>query len=65
MGWTSQWFHGNSIPKIGCHYLWSGPITVPNDTLPVDLDDNFQLMISLTQTQTPNRKFLEIKEFIF
>ncbi len=42
MGWTSQWFHGNSIPKIGCHYLWPGPLTVPNDTLPVDLDDNFQ-----------------------
>jgi len=21
---TSQWFHANSIPKIGCHYFWPG-----------------------------------------
>jgi hypothetical protein len=25
---TSHWLHGNSIPKIGCHYFWPGGITL-------------------------------------
>jgi hypothetical protein len=32
---TSHWLHGNSIPKIGCHYFWPGLISLPKNTLPV------------------------------
>ncbi len=27
--------HGNSIPKIGCHYFWPGRIAFPKNTLPI------------------------------
>jgi len=30
---SPRWFHGNSIPKIGCHYFWSGPIALPKNTI--------------------------------
>jgi len=26
---TSHWLHGNSIPKIGCHYFWPRRIAFP------------------------------------
>jgi hypothetical protein len=29
---TSHWLHGNSIPKIGCHYFWSALIALPKNT---------------------------------
>jgi hypothetical protein len=32
---TSHWLHGNSIPKIGCHYFWPGLIALPKNTLPI------------------------------
>jgi len=31
---TSHWLHGNSIPKIGCHYFWPGLRALPKNTLP-------------------------------
>jgi len=34
---SSHWLHGNSIPKIGCHYFWSGLIALPKNTLPIIL----------------------------
>jgi hypothetical protein len=34
---TSHWLHGNYIPKIGCHYFWSGLIALPKNTLPIYL----------------------------
>jgi hypothetical protein len=32
---TSHWLHGNSIPKIGCHYFWPGQIAFPKNILPI------------------------------
>jgi len=34
---TSHWMHGNSIPKIACHYFWPGLVTVvlPKNTPPI------------------------------
>jgi hypothetical protein len=32
---TSHWLHGNSIPKIGCHYFWPGLIALLKNTLPI------------------------------
>jgi hypothetical protein len=32
---TSCWLHGNSIPKIGCHYFWPRQIALPINTLPI------------------------------
>jgi len=29
---TSYWLHGNSIPKIGCHYFWPVLIALPKNT---------------------------------
>jgi hypothetical protein len=26
-------FHGNTIPKIGCHYFWPGLIALPRNIL--------------------------------
>ncbi len=31
---TSHWLHGNSIPKIGCHYFGPGILVLPKDTPP-------------------------------
>ncbi len=32
---TSNWLHGNSIPKIGFHYFWPGLIALPKNTFPI------------------------------
>ncbi len=32
---TSHWLHGNSIPKIGCHYFWPALIALPKNTLTI------------------------------
>ncbi len=32
---TSHWLHGNSIPKIGCHYLWPALIGLRKNTLTI------------------------------
>jgi hypothetical protein len=32
---TSHWLHGNSIPKIGCHYFWHSLIALPTNTLTI------------------------------
>ncbi len=34
-GMTSHWLHGNSTPKIGCHYFWPGLISLLKNTLPI------------------------------
>jgi hypothetical protein len=35
-GVLQHWLHGNSIPKIGCHYFWPGLIALPKkNTLPM------------------------------
>jgi hypothetical protein len=28
---ASHWFHGNTIPKTGCHYFWPGLIALPTN----------------------------------
>ncbi len=34
---TSHWLHGNSILKIGCHYIWPGLIAFPRTPyLPIE-----------------------------
>ncbi len=30
---TFHWLHGNSIPKIGCHYFWPRLVALPKNTL--------------------------------
>jgi len=32
---TSCWLHGNSIPKIGCHYFLPGQIALSKSSLPI------------------------------
>lgn len=32
---SSHWLHGNSFPKISCHYFWPGLISLPKNTLTV------------------------------
>jgi hypothetical protein len=32
---TSHWLQGNSIPKIGCHYIWSQLKALPKNSLPM------------------------------
>ncbi len=47
---TSHWLHGNSIPKIGCHYFRPGLIVLPKNTLPYWLPIqtlSFSLSLSL------------------
>jgi len=29
------WLHGNSIPKMGCHYFWPGLTALPKKSLPI------------------------------
>jgi maltodextrin utilization protein YvdJ len=37
----SHWLHGNSILKIGCHYLWLGLIALLKNTLLIEAKSNF------------------------
>jgi len=38
---TSHWLHENSIPNIGCNYLWPGLIALPKSTLPILRQNTF------------------------
>jgi hypothetical protein len=44
---TSERLHGNSIPKIGCHYFWPGLIALPKNTLPVELISHLMAALDL------------------
>ncbi len=62
---TSHLLHGNSNPKIGCHYFWPGLIALPKNTLPIGwrIQSNHFVLLSLfemiiscvhLQVQSPN-----------
>jgi hypothetical protein len=48
------WLHGNSIPKIGCHYFWLGLIALPRNTL---LNrENIYIYIYINKDGNPSTK---------
>ncbi len=50
---TSHWLHGNSIFKIGCHYIWPGVIAFPRTPY---LAIEFPLINHITEKKTKNKK---------
>jgi hypothetical protein len=50
---TSHWLHGNSIFKIGCHYIWPGVIAFPRTPY---LAIEFPLINHITGKKKQNKK---------
>ncbi len=51
---TSHWLHGNSIFKIGCHFIWPGVIAFPRTPY---LAIEFPLINHITEKNKKTKKF--------